>query len=480
MQRMGENSPLACTYGGFVSLSASPSRRRAFSLEPAAVLLVILFLCLCFARVHAADSSMGTGGQEGSSALVSPEGDVSSQLQDDAEAVAVPGDSGASPAHSVSGVVSLGGKAVSGMDLTLSGTTSTGSAYSETATTDAEGRYAFDAPPGKYTLKGSHGKYALKNESTEVTVDSADTVLAMDLQAVAINLVLVYYHHDMLGSTVLQTDDSGAVVMRAAYQPFGDVNTQWSADSYAETHLYTGKEYDETGLYNYGARYYNPAIGRFMSIDPAGGNTGDPQTWNRYVYCENNPYRYLDPNGRWNADVHFIKTQEWAKAYFTLGSARILAEACNDVDGLFSGTSYLPGLLGGDQSYHFNTGSGEYASDKDIRMIHAEEHLIKAIGLYKQGDIALAFVELGIGLHPLQDVGAHTDKYQDSVLGVYLHWGEAADEYSTEEGKARLEGTRKATEDYFGRFCKGVGIIPGVGTKLVDRAVNDAVLGNVY
>lgn len=85
--------------------------------------------------------------------------------------------------------------------------------------------------------------------------------------------------------------------MRRDYQPFGqEINLLNNASN---THKYTGKEFDtETGLYYYGARYYDPAIGRFISVDPAGGKPDNPQTWNRYVYTLNNPYKYVDPDGR--------------------------------------------------------------------------------------------------------------------------------------------------------------------------------------
>jgi RHS repeat-associated protein len=45
------------------------------------------------------------------------------------------------------------------------------------------------------------------------------------------------------------------------------------------------------------ARYYDPAIGRFLSQDPYPVNTGNPMELNRYVYTANNPVNYTDPSG---------------------------------------------------------------------------------------------------------------------------------------------------------------------------------------
>ncbi len=47
----------------------------------------------------------------------------------------------------------------------------------------------------------------------------------------------------------------------------------------------------------YGARYYDPAIGRFISADTIVPNPADPQTLNRYSYVNNNPILYTDPTG---------------------------------------------------------------------------------------------------------------------------------------------------------------------------------------
>lgn len=62
----------------------------------------------------------------------------------------------------------------------------------------------------------------------------------------------------------------------------------------------TGKERDaESGLDNYGKRYYGSSLGRFITPDPLlnSGQPWNPQSWNRYAYVENNPLRYTDPTG---------------------------------------------------------------------------------------------------------------------------------------------------------------------------------------
>lgn len=69
-------------------------------------------------------------------------------------------------------------------------------------------------------------------------------------------------------------------------------------------HKFTGKERDaESGLDNFGARYYASTLGRFTSVDPLARSASRalPQTWNRYTYTLNNPLKYVDPNGKCSA-----------------------------------------------------------------------------------------------------------------------------------------------------------------------------------
>jgi RHS repeat-associated protein len=64
--------------------------------------------------------------------------------------------------------------------------------------------------------------------------------------------------------------------------------------------LFTGqREVAGLGIYHYGARFYSPKLGRFLSADPMGQSIANPQGFNRYSYALNNPVRYTDPTGYW-------------------------------------------------------------------------------------------------------------------------------------------------------------------------------------
>ena len=62
---------------------------------------------------------------------------------------------------------------------------------------------------------------------------------------------------------------------------------------------FTGQRLDGTGLYYYNARYYDPLIGRFISADTAAPDLMNPQSFNKYSYCFNNPLNRNDPTGNW-------------------------------------------------------------------------------------------------------------------------------------------------------------------------------------
>ncbi|MBK6727214.1 MAG: RHS repeat-associated core domain-containing protein [Xanthomonadales bacterium] len=108
---------------------------------------------------------------------------------------------------------------------------------------------------------------------------------------------IVYVHTDALGSPVAETNTSATVISgsRTQYEPYGKPLTtpREGAPSY------TGHQHDtSTGLIYAQQRYYDPALGRFLSTDPMAVDMGSAGNWNRYAYANNSPYRYFDPDGR--------------------------------------------------------------------------------------------------------------------------------------------------------------------------------------
>ncbi|MDP8265860.1 MAG: SpvB/TcaC N-terminal domain-containing protein [Candidatus Aceula meridiana] len=111
---------------------------------------------------------------------------------------------------------------------------------------------------------------------------------------------IMYYFNNHLGSINATTDAQGEVKELCEYLPFGLFSRhEMYGDSSQVSHFYfTGKKLDdETGLYYYGARYYNPLIGRFLTADPMMPNPTNSQSLNRYSYVYNSPLCYTDPSG---------------------------------------------------------------------------------------------------------------------------------------------------------------------------------------
>src|SRR5262249_12809562 len=93
-----------------------------------------------------------------------------------------------------------------------------------------------------------------------------------------------YFHNDHLGSTSLVTKADGAIGEMAVYRPYGEVFR--NEPSLDERYKFTGQELDsETGLYYYGARYYDAGLGKFITPDRTDAvSIFNPQTLNRYAY----------------------------------------------------------------------------------------------------------------------------------------------------------------------------------------------------
>jgi RHS repeat-associated protein len=136
-----------------------------------------------------------------------------------------------------------------------------------------------------------------KQAVTLVSISAFIVSTTGNAEAATYSPVFYYYHANNLGSSNVLTDRSGNLVQHYEYATFGQTTYQNNASAFPVSNRYTGQICDdETGLYYYGARYYDPQLGRFIQPDSS-VPSDDPQTLNRYAYCGNNPLKYVDPTG---------------------------------------------------------------------------------------------------------------------------------------------------------------------------------------
>ncbi len=109
---------------------------------------------------------------------------------------------------------------------------------------------------------------------------------------------LAYLHRDGLGSVTAISNPEAQLHGTTTYAAFGQVEQSTGLTS---RYGYTSRELDPTGLMYYRARYYQPRLGRLISIDPYPLRAENPRAVHRYAYVENNPVNATDPLGlfRW-------------------------------------------------------------------------------------------------------------------------------------------------------------------------------------
>ena len=160
---------------------------------------------------------------------------------------------------------------------------------------------------------------------------------------------VLYLHPDHIGSVRAITDAQGQVLARCDCDPFGNCNARPTSKLLAELCLFAGHPFDaETGLYDFGVRWYDPTLGRFISADSFTFSADDPRllwsnappearrklrdeklrSWqrgrahrNRYVYALNNPMTFVDRDGH-SAGLYFLYTLAalfWALPYTLVG-----------------------------------------------------------------------------------------------------------------------------------------------------------------
>jgi len=114
---------------------------------------------------------------------------------------------------------------------------------------------------------------------------------------------LTYLHADRVpagrGSTALTTNASGTTLDDHGYYAYGKDRR---GSELHTTQRFTGQQGDATGLLYYGARYYDPQLGQFISPDTLVPDAGNLFDYNRYMYARGNPMKYNDPSGHGACD----------------------------------------------------------------------------------------------------------------------------------------------------------------------------------
>ena len=243
-----------------------------------------------------------------------------------------------------------------------------------------------------------------------------------------------FYHQDRLNSVIALSDISGNIVEVYDYMPYGKpLNTS----SVGNPFLFTGREYDEeTDLYFYRARYYDPKTARFLSPDPVGPNGGD---LNLYAYCAGDPINSRDPMGLDNVLVDMslqyqdlaFKSEGYEKERYSKMSDELM-DIYNywTYFGIDEDKKYNKGIpvlnrindwVGGVDPQPICTDSSddfsEYLNASDFGEL--EYYDLKEIGIVKQLNNEGSYLHYGIAVvrHGTDDVVAILDPIQTGGAG---------------------------------------------------------------
>lgn len=205
-----------------------------------------------------------------------------------------------------------------------------------------------------------------------------------------------YLHKDHLGSTDAITNETGAVVERASFDPWGQRRKpDWTASTIEivsiTTRCFTGHEHDdEIGLINMNARMYDPKIGRFLQPDAYVQFPETTQGYNRYTYVNNNPLSYTDRSGNfifemlaaiktfvttYYLEIMVVAQLKPVKNFFrkhalarTLGS--IIAASSFDLAGATYWAGYSTDVMGGSFKDFLRSMALSYISGKMFNTLH--------------------------------------------------------------------------------------------------------------
>lgn len=142
------------------------------------------------------------------------------------------------------------------------------------------------------------GDYTLTAKVTDAnTLTATSGPINVSVRLTAAGETITFLHNDVAGSPIAATDELGNTLWKESYRPYG-WRYRWESASTGNRQWFHGKPEDDTGLSYFGARYFDTVLGRFHGVDPQGFDEANLQSFNRYAYGNNNPYKYWDPDGQ--------------------------------------------------------------------------------------------------------------------------------------------------------------------------------------
>jgi RHS repeat-associated protein len=224
---------------------------------------------------------------------------------------------------------------------------------------------------------------------------------------------LNYLHTDLLGSTGLATTSSGGMVQNSATYYYAYGASRQGGGGLPTDYRFTGQRLDGVSLYHMGARWYNAAVGLWLSADTVVPDPTNPQDLNRYSYVNNRPLTFADPTGHYGKDVHLDLTLQAAQ--------RIEAR----VSGM-AGLAVYPGEVGrlrassvsnADQhtdenptTWPVDVGTPVYGDGRSIAENYHFVGLQEAEGRLQTAIESSDASAFGTALHAYQDYWSHTRK----------------------------------------------------------------------
>lgn len=211
------------------------------------------------------------------------------------------------------------------------------------------------------TLEAAQAKAMRKAQSRAVAMSFKDPDNYENLQ--------FFYHPDHLGSSGFITNLDGEIVQHIEYVPFGEVFIEERNSVWNTPYLFNAKEFDEeTGLYYYGARYYEPRLSIWLGTDPKQDKYPNIHS---YCFSLNNPIKIIDPNGQ---DSYLIIWASQPDAYghaafgvdnytWSTKEKKYVPDGTITVYGLFPISSYSP-----EQARHDERVRGLFLIDTKVTM----------------------------------------------------------------------------------------------------------------